>query len=227
MKKKGIVFAIRIVKSFYVEDMLGAIIDEILYSEDSKFDSGMFPEVHEQQGVKILFNRNTQNKFTINHSDFIFEYNIESDFEKEYQSLLKSFVEVIINRVFKKFKIQNVVRFGFVIKSELQENDSLLSYVSEKIKESYDGSDTNSLSLRFNIIKKKPLKIGKIVTEDFDNIIITYDRANSDSPLLLSVDYQKYYRPELQTIEDSIVTFEDFCNNSYKSFLTEYEHKEN
>jgi len=227
MKKKGFVFAIRIAKSFYVEDMLGAIIDEILYSEHSVFDSAMFPEVHEQQGIKVLFNRKTQNKFTINHSDFIFEYNIDSDFDKEYQFHLKSFVDIIINRVFKKFRIQNVFRFGFVIKSELEENDSLLSHVSKKIKESYNGSDTNSLSLRFNIIKKRPKKIGKIVTEDFDNFIITYDKANSDSPLFFSVDYQKYYRPELQTIEDSIVTFEDFCNNSYKSFLAEYEHKEN
>ena len=71
MNKKGFVFAIRIAKGFYVEDMLGAIIDEILYSDDSKFDASMFPEVHEQQGVKLLFNRRTQNKFTINHSDFI------------------------------------------------------------------------------------------------------------------------------------------------------------
>ena len=99
MNKKGLVFAIRIAKSFYVEDMLGAIIDEILYSEESKFDSKMFPEVHEQQGVKVLFNRKTENKFTINHSDFIFEYNIESNFEKEFQLYLNAFVEIIINRV--------------------------------------------------------------------------------------------------------------------------------
>jgi hypothetical protein len=225
MKKKGFVFAIRIAKSFYVEDMLGAIIDEILYSEDSKFDAWMFPEVHEQQGVKLLFNRKTGNKFTINHSDFIFEYNVENDFEEEFHLFLKAFVDVIINRVFKKFKIQNISRFGFVIKSELQKNDDLLLQVSEIIKNSCDGLESNSLSLRYNIVKKKPLKLGKIVTKDFDNRIITYDRANSDSPLLFSVDYQKYYNPELQTIEDSIVTFEVFCNNSYKSFVTEYETK--
>ena len=225
MNKKGLVFAIRIAKSFYVEDMLGAIIDEILYTENSLFDPVMFPEVHEQQGVKILFNRKTDNKFTINHSDFIFEYNVVNDFDKEMQLYLKSFINVITNRVFKKFKIQNISRFGFVIKSELQSNYSLLKQVSDIIKNSCDNSDTNSLSLRFNIIKNKPLKLGKIVTQDFDNKIITYDRANIDSPLLFSVDYQKYYNPELQTIEDSIITFEDFCNNSYNSFLAEYEGK--
>lgn len=224
MNKKGFVFAIRIAKSFYVEDMLGAIIDEILYSENSKFDAEMFPEVHEQQGVKILFNRKTQNKFTINHSDFIFEYIIDNDFEKEFSLYLNAFKDIIINKVFKKFRIQNISRFGFVIKTELQSNDKLLSQVSDIIKNSCEESDTNSLSLRFNIIKKKPLKLGKIVTQDFDNKIITYDRANLESPLLFSVDYQKYYNPELQTIEDSIITFEDFCIKSYKSFTEEYEH---
>jgi hypothetical protein len=64
-----------------------------------------------------------------------------------------------------------------------------------------------------------------MVTEDFDNRIVTYDRANGDSPLMFSVDYQKYYKPELQSIEDSMVTFEDFCNNSYKSYQSEYENK--
>lgn len=222
MNKKGFVFAIRIAKSFYVEDMLGAIIDEILYSDDSKFDASMFPEVHEQQGIKLLFNRRTQNKFTINHSDFIFEYNVETDFDKEFQLYLQAFVEIIVNRVFKKFKLRNINRFGFVIKSELQKNDNLLAQVSEIIKTSNNGSDTNSLSLRFNVIHKKPSKLGKIITEDFDNRIITYDRAKSDSALFFSVDYQKYFKPDLQTIEDSEISFEDFCNKSYRSFTSEY-----
>lgn len=223
MNKKGFVLAIRIAKSFYVEDMLGALIDEILYSEDSKFNSEMFPEVHEQQGVKLLFNRKTLNKFTINHSDFILEYNVEKDFDAEFQLYLKAYVDTIINGIFKKFRLKNISRFGFVIKSELQNNDNLLSKVSNVIKESNSSSDTNSLSLRFNITDKKPLKIGKIVTQDFDNRIVTYDRASSDAPLLFSVDYQKYYKPELQTIEDTVVPFENFCNNSYKSFKSDYE----
>lgn len=148
---------------------------------------------------------------------------VENDFEKEFQLYLRAFVDTIVNRVFKKFKLKNINRFGFVIKSELQDNDDLLSQVSEIIKKTNNGSGTNSLSLRFNVINKKPLKIGKITTQDFDNRIITYDRANSDSPLFFSVDYQKYYKPELQTIEDSVVSFEDFCNNHYNSFTSEYE----
>jgi len=227
MKKNGFIFAIRIARSFYVEDMLGAIIDEVLYSENSVLNSEMFPELQEQQGIKILFNRNTQNKLTINHSDFIFEYNVVKDFEKEYQQYLNAFIDAIVNRVFAKFKIQNIYRFGVVIKTELDNNDSLLTNVSEVIKKTYKCSNTSSLSLRFNIIENKPIKLGKIVTQDFDNKIITYDRPSVDTPLLFSVDYQKYFKPELQVISDSLVSFEDFCNNSYKSFVKEYETEKN
>lgn len=223
MKKRNIVFAIRIAKSFYVEDMLGAIIDEILYSDNSLFNPNMFPEIHEEPGMKVLFNRKTQNRFTINHGDFIFEYNIEDDFEKEYKSYLKSFVEIISKKVFKKYNIQNISRFGFVIKSEMSQNDELLSKISSLITESCQGADANSISLRYNTVKKLPMKVGKITTQDFDNIIITYDKANIDSPLLFSVDYQKYFRPELPSIEDSIIKFKDFCDNSLKAFAERYE----
>ena len=147
---------------------------------------------------------------------------MENDFDKEFQFYLQAFVDIIVNRVFKKFKLRNINRFGFVIKSELQNNDNLLTQVSEIIKISNNGSDTNSLSLRFNVINKKPSKLGKIITEDFDNKIITYDRAKFDTPLFFSVDYQKYYKPDLQTIDDSEISFEEFCNNSYKSFTSEY-----
>ena len=62
----------------------------------------------------------------------------------------------------------------------------------------------------------------KVITEDYDNEIVTYDKPDSQSPLSLSVDYQKYFKPELNIIEDAPQDFETFCRNMLMVFKTTY-----
>ena len=220
MKLTGFAFGIRTVKSFSVEDKLGAIIDEILYSDKSEFNEKFFTEVRENHNTKLLFDPKGLNKFTITPRDYIFEYNIKTSFDKEFKKFLTSYVDILIKQVFKTYNIKNISRFGFIVKAELTEKDKLLKEVSEIIK-NHKGVD-ESLSLRFNVLTKKPLKLPKIVTEDYDNEIVTYDKPNSESPLSLSVDYQKYFKPELNIIEDATQDFETFCNNTLKVFKETY-----
>jgi len=220
MKLTGFALGIRTVKSFSIEDKLGAIIDEVLYSKDSEFNEKMFTEVRENHNTKLLFDPKGLNKFTITPRDYIFEYNIKSNFDKEFNKFLNSFANVITKKIFKEFKIKNISRFGFIVKCELTEKDKLLKEVSEIIKK-HKGID-DSLSLRFNVITKKPLKLPKIVTEDYDNEIVTYDKPNNESALSLTVDYQKYFKPELNIIDDATQDFETFCNNTLKVFKNTY-----
>lgn len=56
MRLTGFVFGIRVNKSFYIEDKLGAITDFILYTKGTEFGPSIFPRVQEQNGAKILFN---------------------------------------------------------------------------------------------------------------------------------------------------------------------------
>ncbi len=102
----------------------------------------------------------------------------------------------------------------------MTEKDKLLKEVSEIIKK-HKGID-DSLSLRFNVITKKPLKLPKIVTEDYDNEIVTYDKPNNESALSLTVGYQKYFKPELNIIDDATQDFETFCNNTFNVFKNTY-----
>lgn len=220
MKLTGFAFGIRTVRSFSVEDRLGAIVDEILYSPDSLFNENLFPEVRENHNTKLLIDINKQNKFTITPQDFVFEYNIESNFEQEFEKYLKSYVAVLTKKIFKEYKIKNISRFGFIIKSELNEKDLFLSDISSVIQK-HKGSD-DSLSLRFNVVTKKPLKLPELVTEDYDNEIVTYDKPTASSPMALSVDFQKYFKPELNIIEDATQDFESFCKKTFEVFKTTY-----
>ncbi len=224
MRQTGFAFGIRTVRSFSIEDRLGAIVDEILYSDTSEFNEKMFPEVRENHNTKLLFDPIRQNKFTITPQDFIFEYNVVNNFQNEFEKYLNNFNRILINNVFDHYKIKNISRFGIIIKSELERKDEFLQEISSVIKK-YKGDD-DSLSMRFNVITKKPLKLASMITEDYDNEIITYDRTNSESPLILSVDYQKYFKPELNIIADATVPFEKFCNNSLTSFKTTYLNKQ-
>jgi polyphosphate kinase len=220
MKLTGFAFGIRTVRSFSIEDRLGAIVDEILYCADSEFNEKLFPEVRENHNTKILYDPINHNKFTITPQDFIFEYNIKSSFEQEFDKYLKSYVSVLTKKIFKEYKIKNIARFGFIIKSELSEKDKFLKDISSII-EKHKGSD-DSLSLRFNVVTKKPLKLQEIITEDYDNEIVTYDKLKASSPLNHSVDFQKYFKPELNIIEDATQDFETFCLNTYKVFEKSY-----
>ena len=226
MKLTNFALGIRFVKGFHVEDQLGAIVDDILYSEGSKFNEIFFPELQRSNGARRLINKHKECQLTISSTDFIFEYRIQNNFKNELDLYLSEFNNRIINQIFKSYKIKNIIRIGVVIGATLSQNDELLDAVSSAVKQHYDLSSNNSLSLRFNVIHKTPLKIGKEITQDFDNTIITYDKSSDEKSFTFSVDYQKFFNPALEFMSDSPVSFTDFCNNCYKKYIQKYVQKE-
>jgi len=221
VKLTGFVLGIRINKSFFIEDKLGAIIDDILYSENSELNNRLFNEISSNATGKVVYNAHTGNKLTVSAQDIIFEYNIEKDFDIEFDKYLKNFNLIILKKVFGDYQVKNIHRFGFVIKAELSKSDTLIGDISKVIKSHYSG-DEDSFTLRFNMTTKKPITIKGIITEDYDNEIITYDKVNQKSPTYFSADYQKYFKPELALIKDATIPFDTFCKNSLQSFKQKY-----
>lgn len=222
MKLLGFVFGIRVSKSFYLEDKMGAIIDELLYTKGSAFGPAMFPTVQEGTGAKMLYNQSTGDKLTVTHSDFILEYTVKKDFDSEFKKYLEAYRDLITKQIFKNFDVHYIARFGFIVKAQLDTNDVITNSVHEIIKQNHNGFTPDSYSLRFNVKEKKPITIKGVTTEDFDNTIVTYDKSNEDNPLIFSVDYQKYFKPELDKISDSTISFEDFCKKSYDKYKQAY-----
>ena len=161
-----------------------------------------------------------------NASDIIFEYVVEQDFKKELTLFLKEFEDNILKRILSTYKIKNIARIGFIIMAQLDSSDTLLSDVSVLVKKHYNENPDEALSLRFNIVKKQPLKIGKVTTEDYDNTIVTYDKANKEAAITFTVDYQKYFSPVLERIADSPISFSDFCGKCFSNYEKKYGKKE-
>ncbi|MBR2297615.1 MAG: hypothetical protein IKA45_01880 [Bacteroidales bacterium] len=222
MKLTKFAFGIRFCKGFHVEDQFGAIVDEILYSKDSKFNEKLFPELQRANGARRLINTNQNCHLTISSTDIILEYQVKYDFKKEFEEFLTEFEDRILKKVFKAYKINNILRFGFIVGAELSEEDELLKSISQVIHTNYEEVPNDSISLRFNIVQKKPLKIGKEVTQDFDNTIITYDKEKKDSKLIFAVDYQKFFNPSLDSIDDAPINYASFCKKCYESFNKKY-----
>lgn len=105
MKLQGLVFGIRVTNSFYLEDKLGAIVDELLYSKDSAFGPSMFPTVQESNSAKMLYNEKTGDKLTLTHSDFILEYTIQKDFEYDDSDDTLTITGVAFNDPNKRYKV--------------------------------------------------------------------------------------------------------------------------
>lgn len=225
MELTGFVFGIRVNKSFAIEDKLGAIIDDILNHKDTSFNPDAFPKVKQSFGVRILINENSENQLKLTPEGIVLDYNVESSFEEEFEEKLNAFEEIVISDVFHNYKIRNINRVGFVIKSRIKEEDHFLKEIYQTIKNNYD-SNPESLSIRFNTTKKTPQKIENIVTQDYESKILTYDRANNAEDFMFSVDYQKYFVPALNIIADMEKTFEPsftkFCEKSLIEFKEKY-----
>ncbi|MBW1707121.1 MAG: hypothetical protein JRJ86_18510, partial [Deltaproteobacteria bacterium] len=113
----GFAIGIRFRANFSIEDQLGQILDTILYSQGSYFNSKVFPKVGGNVGQRIMFNPDTDDQLRIDNSNFILEiqFQPEKGFkEAEYKEILKKFDEQIIQGVMSKFKIQQIVRIGLI-----------------------------------------------------------------------------------------------------------------
>ena len=220
MTINSFVFGIRF-KNFSIQDKLGSIVDFILDHNEGSFNRDFFDKVGTSLGERSLINEETHNKLIFNSENIIFDYNVKDDFKKELTQYLDSFDKIILNDLFNEFNLKQINRFGFVIRTKLKENDLFLNNIIKSI-------DKNSCllggySFNYNLTKKVPYEVKKNhFTEDYENDIISYERFSDSEEINLFLDYQKYFKPSLKVIADSIPTFKAFCLSSCKKFENKY-----
>ena len=138
----GFVAGIRFRANFSIEDRLGKIIDTVLYSKNAYFNPNVFPKVVRNVGQKLMYNPTTDDRLSIDNSNFILEiqFGHNDGFEKEkYNEILKNFNKQIIADVMSKFKIQQIVRIGLVNRYLFPLNDLAQSFVDKTIGKTLEG----------------------------------------------------------------------------------------
>lgn len=107
----SMVIGVRFRANFSIEDQLGQIVDQILYSKDSYFNPKKFPLVKSGVGRKLLVNESTGDQLTIDNSNIILEIVFGDSFAiGDVKKILERYEDDIIRGVMKKFAIKEIVR---------------------------------------------------------------------------------------------------------------------
>lgn len=213
--KVGYVVGIRYRKTFTIADNLGAIIDNILQSKNSKFKAKVFPYIqHTNREEDVLWsfdNKNgAQNKLTINTSNFVLDIqNLET---LPFKDGVDAFNNTILKTIMRDYSIGHIDRLGFVNRYILKDKDIIEKFVSGTVGRGF--SEVNDINLQFS--KRIPI-ITSLVKEnvnDYDNVIVNIIKKNNIDELFLSIDYQHYYSPMLE--KASQIEYNSFIDNAEK-----------
>lgn len=221
----GIVIGIRYRANFSIEDSLGEIVDKILYSKKSYFNPSKFPLVQNKGNEKILYNNQTGDKLTINNSNIILDIVFGDNFSKEtYSEILDKFYSEIIDGIMKTYKIREINRLGFIHRYVFQDKDLAKNFIDKTIGKTLEG--VNDINLTFS--KRFPVSKSLVKKDiyDYRNVIFNIIKKADDDKLILSVDYQKYFDPFLNSSSelkfDSYVKgMKDFNSKSYVNWLNQ------
>jgi len=217
----GIVIGIRYRVNFALEDQLGKIVDQILYSDNAFFNPKIFPLVYNNISEKILINEETNNKLTINNSNVVLEIYFDDKVTiDDLDNIYDAFNKEIINNVLKKNKVTEINRTGIVHRYLFKIEELADEFVDKTIGSTLEGINDINLQFSKKYISEEGL-IKKGVNDYYSAIFNVVKRADKNE-LLMSIDYQKYFDPFLTSSTE--IEFKDFVkrtnNFNAKTYLT-------
>jgi hypothetical protein len=224
-KITDITIGIRFQRSFRIKDVLGAITDKLVYFENSPLNE--YFERQTQNGSEMILTNEKGSYLRVNTDDIIFKHVIEKSIDEELE-FLKNYLKYIKN-IIKKYNITNVVRIGIIYNHTIKENQKkFTSAISSLTNNQLD--DVDDFSISFSKKISATSGVIKKGVNDYQNVIYLF-RKISDQDLAIGLDFQKYFAPPLDEIEDK--DFEDFLSTSkqylentfYNNFLEQHEEK--
>lgn len=207
----SIIFGVRYRANFSIEDRLGQIVDQILYTKNSYFNQNVFPKVLGGVGQKSMINEETGDRLTLDNSNVILEVVFGGSFKiSDYKDVISHFHTEIINGVMKRFAIKEIVRIGYVKRYIFNIEDLAKKFVDKTIGRTLEG--VNDIKLSFS--KKLPLELAFVKKDvnDYDNAIFTVIKRADAKDIFMSLDYQRYFDPFLSSATE--IEYEPFIENA-------------
>jgi len=221
----GMALGVRFRANFSIEDQMGRIVDEILYSKGSYFNSTIFPQVRGTIGTKALYNQENQNRIQIDNSNIILDINFDDNIsfsKSQAPQILKKFEEQIVRGIMTEFKIREIVRIGYLKRYLYKIEDLASTFVDKTIGNTLGG--INDINLSFS--KKYTTADGLVLQtiDDYDNAIFNVIKKADLKEIFMAIDYQRYFNPFLASAADLKMTSfieraESFNTGSYLDWL--------
>jgi hypothetical protein len=219
----SIAIGIRYRANFSIEDQLGKIVDQILYSKNSFFNPKVFPLVQNNVNEKRLINEKTQDYMIINNSNIILEIFLGETFTaSDIDEIVDKFEQQIIKGILKEYNITQIVRAGFIKRYVFGIEDLAKTFIDKTIGGTFEG--INDINLSFS--KKFPVADALREKEifDYDNVIFNIIKKSDLNELYTSIDYQKYFLPYLNNankieFNEFFKKVNEFNDNNYLNWI--------
>jgi hypothetical protein len=206
-----VVMGVRFRANFSIEDQVGQMVDHLLYSKKAFFDPKVFPIVSSGVGKKTLLNEKTHNSLQIDNSNIILEINFGGTFSApDTTNLQQQFNSEVINGIMRTFKIKEIVRLGYVQRYVFKMEQLAKRFVDKTIGQTLGG--INDINLSFS--KRLPVTeaLVKEGVNDYDNAIFNVIKKADLNEIFMSIDYQRYYVPFLES--SSQMKFDEFVSQA-------------
>jgi len=214
---KELTLGIKFARTFRIPDIAGEIIDDILYSSKSPFES-RFEQLEESNlrekrllTSKLLSNGKPE-YLLINTENIILSIDTEGKFMSTY-SWLKGDVFSFFSYLFLKYKIKNINRIGIVFSHSMELKN--ISNIIEVLTKN-EVLDINNLKINFSKKYVAEQSLYRKDLSDYKNAIFSFEQK--ESIYIASLDFQYFFDPVIEDIRDC---FSDRIFTDAHSFLSE------
>jgi hypothetical protein len=170
----GIVIGVRYRNNYSIEDHLGSIADELLYSnKKGLLNCITFPVRTTKPSIQTsLYNQITGDSLLINMNNIILDINFSDIIPKDKSAdLIEEFFKALTEKIYSIIKIHDIRMVGLVYKYIINDETS-----TKAVKNTFkDITFEDASSVTVNFSKKKILSKSKIKKglNDYENIICT------------------------------------------------------
>lgn len=204
IKLNAVIVGIKFQRSWRILDINGDIVDKILRDKESPFarESDYFTQVGEEVRGKVLINPDTDCFLKINVDDLIFKHVLDKDSpilaNKNLSWFFDSINKFLIPEIVIFYKIKQIVRVGIVYYHYVNKEDITMELIKEVV-----GNNLTEIT-KFNVDFHKKIPVEKALaikdTNDYKNII--YSIRSQEEKYEIGFDYQYYFEPNTDYIED-------------------------
>lgn len=212
--------------NFSIEDQLGRIVDDILYTKKSFFGPEFFPLVEGRINYKRLFSQDGNKSLIINNSNIVIEifFSEEDKNDKLISDVRTHFNEDIILGIMKTYGVTQINRIGYINRYVFNDKNVSKAFIDKTMGHKLDG--VNDTNLRFS--KKYPLPESMVKKDvyDHDNAIFNLVKQSDRHELDVSIDYQRFFSPMLELsaqieAKEFYKSVDNFNNETFKKWFND------
>lgn len=215
-----IAFGVRFQPRYELLDSVGKIVDRILRTKGSPFDSNTFPYSSRDASEHRLINPTTGDNLRLTDSDAILEMQLKSRKTSDVKVLAENYSTYILDSLREVIRLQDIIRYGVLFRLEECHSAITVSPVDHFLQN--DFKDARSLSLRFT--RRLPVleALARKNVDDYRNVIYTV-KQSEDGDVKVWVDYQEIFNPQLDYKEWAKKPFADFVDRGISYFHGEFQ----